>query len=422
MGVSVVVWPVIFSYSSCLIGKKWEAVAEEVRTRNSTQCHQRWTKCLLPGLRKGRWSEQEDQLLKRLVGELGTNWPKIAGHWPTAGTKGTASRTIKQIRERWTNKLDPNIKKTRWDAEEDRQLLDLHKRIGNSWSKIATHLPGRVGEGVKTRFRTLKRRGVGTGLTEGNTDVCPKPVSKKQKTMLQSAFVSGLEQEAPLSEPTAPTRRSSRKIRRKRGSDGRVFCNEHDHGNIISSNNAAISPKLEPDEDRIYRNKATACETTFAVDELSLDAVPAIYEPLTQGMVGMQGGDEDLQGFLLENFPLEQLAPQSQPIATINIECSPQADTPRRRPSVTPSLRSAIKSSLDQMVSRITISWSPRNSPRNKGQQGQVCTGAVLKRDASCPARISLDPPAPANESTSSTLGHPSPLIRSATFSGRSAS
>jgi hypothetical protein len=156
--------------------RKWKAVAEEVTTRNSTQCQQRWTKALRPGLYKGHWSPQEDLLLLRLVGEFGTDWPSVAKNWAKALEPAGLCRTIKQIRERWTNKLDPSISRAAWSVQEDNQILALHKEIGNCWSNIATHLPGRVAEGVKTRFKTLlrrKRRALVNGEEEAST--------KKQK-------------------------------------------------------------------------------------------------------------------------------------------------------------------------------------------------------------------------------------------------
>ena len=61
--------------------RNWKLVANEVVSRNSTQCQQRWNIALRPGLNKGLWSPQEDALLIALVGEVGTNWPQVAARW-----------------------------------------------------------------------------------------------------------------------------------------------------------------------------------------------------------------------------------------------------------------------------------------------------------------------------------------------------
>jgi len=68
-------------------------------------------------------------------------------------------RTGKQVRDRYLNKLRPNIKCGDWSAEEDERLISLLKEVGNRWSLIATHLPGRTEGQVKNRFYScIKKR------------------------------------------------------------------------------------------------------------------------------------------------------------------------------------------------------------------------------------------------------------------------
>lgn len=81
--------------------RNWKSIAEEVPGRNHTQCLQRWTKVLAPGLVKGHWRPDEDELLKELVAEGRKNWGQVATRIP--------GRTSKQCRERWYNHLDPSI-------------------------------------------------------------------------------------------------------------------------------------------------------------------------------------------------------------------------------------------------------------------------------------------------------------------------
>ena len=78
-------------------GKRWSAVAVEVKSRNATQCCQRWNNALRPDLSKGSWTEEEDAVLIGLVRKFGTNWPEISKNWPLD------ARATKQIRERWRN-------------------------------------------------------------------------------------------------------------------------------------------------------------------------------------------------------------------------------------------------------------------------------------------------------------------------------
>ncbi|RHY96065.1 hypothetical protein DYB35_005232 [Aphanomyces astaci] len=81
--------------------RNWKSIAEIVPGRNHTQCLQRWTKVLAPGLIKGHWRPDEDDVLRQLVAEGRKNWGQVAARIP--------GRTSKQCRERWYNHLDPNI-------------------------------------------------------------------------------------------------------------------------------------------------------------------------------------------------------------------------------------------------------------------------------------------------------------------------
>ena len=74
--------------------KHWKDIARSVETRNHVQCLQRWKKVLRPGLKKGHWGPEEDELLRRLVEMNGKDkWGEVASQ--------ISGRTAKQCRERW---------------------------------------------------------------------------------------------------------------------------------------------------------------------------------------------------------------------------------------------------------------------------------------------------------------------------------
>lgn len=62
------------------------------------------------------------------------------------------SKTGKQIRERYINKLDPNIKNIAWTKEEDIVLIKCIKEFGSKWSEISKNIPGRPENMIKNRF------------------------------------------------------------------------------------------------------------------------------------------------------------------------------------------------------------------------------------------------------------------------------
>jgi len=130
--------------------KHWKAIAKVIKTRDHSQCLQRWSKTLAPGIRKGRWMPSEDEKLCQLFHERGPDWGSIALQ--------ISGRTSKQCRQRWCFQLDPALKKTAFTEEEDAVLLGAYERVGSSWAKIAAFLKGRTADSVKVRHKSLKRQ------------------------------------------------------------------------------------------------------------------------------------------------------------------------------------------------------------------------------------------------------------------------
>jgi hypothetical protein len=71
----------------------WSKVATAIPNRTGIQCQARWTEALDPTVRKGRWKKEEDELLRSGVERFGCCWIRVAGYIP--------SRTQRQCRTRW---------------------------------------------------------------------------------------------------------------------------------------------------------------------------------------------------------------------------------------------------------------------------------------------------------------------------------
>lgn len=56
----------------------WNRIAERIPNRTGIQCQARWTEALDPSVRKGKWSEAEDALLRAGVDKFGRCWIRIA--------------------------------------------------------------------------------------------------------------------------------------------------------------------------------------------------------------------------------------------------------------------------------------------------------------------------------------------------------
>ncbi len=102
-----------------------------------------------------RWTDEEDNKLRRLVAEQNDANQTII--WRDIATK-IVTRNSEQCRERWSNHLRPGIRKGDWSSEEDETIKRMQKEIGNQWSIIASKLDRRTDHDVKNRFRTLERR------------------------------------------------------------------------------------------------------------------------------------------------------------------------------------------------------------------------------------------------------------------------
>lgn len=109
-------------------GESWQAVALEVG-RNATHCVNRWTKSVKPDIVRGKWMPEEDAALLKAVQELGMFWKPVS--------EKMGGRTDAQCRERYYNRVNPELLPTKiWSAEEDAQLVNWRIE-GHSFSQIA---------------------------------------------------------------------------------------------------------------------------------------------------------------------------------------------------------------------------------------------------------------------------------------------
>ncbi|CAN9088282.1 unnamed protein product [Alternaria alternata] len=93
------------------------------------------------------WSNVEDEVLKAAISKYGLNqWSRCASL--------LSKKSAKQCKSRWTNWIDPAIRKTDWSREEDEKLLTMAKLLPTQWRTIAP-IVGRTATQCLERYQKL---------------------------------------------------------------------------------------------------------------------------------------------------------------------------------------------------------------------------------------------------------------------------
>ncbi|KAG9449764.1 hypothetical protein H6P81_009729 [Aristolochia fimbriata] len=115
--------------------------------------------CYKQKLRKGLWSPEEDEKLFNHITKFGI------GCWSSVPKQAGLQRCGKSCRLRWINYLRPDLKRGTFSQQEEDLIINLHHVLGNRWSQIAAKLPGRTDNEIKNFWNSslkkkLKQRGI----------------------------------------------------------------------------------------------------------------------------------------------------------------------------------------------------------------------------------------------------------------------
>lgn len=259
---------------------------------------------------RGPWKLEEDRLLAELVSRYGPcHWSVIAAHFP--------NRTGKQARERWTNQLNPKLKKKNWSPEEDYTILVLRTQLGNKWSTIAGMLPGRTDNSVKNRFNSTLQRAIRdittkSGIREVTIDDVLNSLHSRRSYRLSGFATSetlkrncgykpnkGSRNEPPydFEEP-----QSFKRSRMSHGED-HTYTSNAKHASL-AQNRAIASPKRKTSE--YLQTASNVCATsmyggtTTTHKTLGLDQSRSMECQLTAGYAQNRNGFINTRGDMLQ--------------------------------------------------------------------------------------------------------------------------
>ncbi|CAD8207485.1 unnamed protein product [Paramecium pentaurelia] len=124
---------------------------------------QSFYKALLP---RQPWSCFEDKALLQIIldnpSRCKKKWSAISNQYNLI-CKSEIQRNAKQCRERWNNKLDPQINREPWSKSEELNFLQLLLQNGRKWAEISiklsmiTKYKRRTEFALKHKFKQLKK-------------------------------------------------------------------------------------------------------------------------------------------------------------------------------------------------------------------------------------------------------------------------
>ncbi|CAL9168088.1 unnamed protein product [Musa hybrid cultivar] len=158
---------------------------------------------------KGAWTKEEDDRLIAYIRAHGE------GCWRSLPKAAGLLRCGKSCRLRWINYLRPDLKRGNFTEEEDELIIKLHSLLGNKWSLIAGKLPGRTDNEIKNYWNTHIRKKL---LSMGVDPATHRPIHDSTATITavsvgrteEKAAGFGREQERSGEEETSARRQHHR--------------------------------------------------------------------------------------------------------------------------------------------------------------------------------------------------------------------
>ncbi|KAE8690675.1 Transcription repressor MYB4 [Hibiscus syriacus] len=152
---------------------------------------------------KGAWTKEEDDRLIAYIRAHGE------GCWRSLPKAAGLLRCGKSCRLRWINYLRPDLKRGNFTEEEDELIIKLHSLLGNKWSLIAGRLPGRTDNEIKNYWNTHIRRKL---LNRGIDPATHRPINEASPDVKTISFSGANEEKEKIINPNGFINKEEKKI------------------------------------------------------------------------------------------------------------------------------------------------------------------------------------------------------------------
>ncbi|CAK9441378.1 uncharacterized protein LODBEIA_P52460 [Lodderomyces beijingensis] len=256
----------------------WEKVAKEVSldgSKKEKNCRKRWSNCLDPALRKGKWTSDEDEQLVRAFEKFGASWLKVASE--------IEGRTEDQCAKRYKEVLDPKTKDRLkpWSKEEDLLLIEQVKNFGTKWRTVCNVFESRPSLTCRNRWRKLVTEVVRDKaspeikqaverITNGDTSVLDS-LTKQQEELTKNYLDLDQETKRRFKRKRTETREVYSMQDRNRDNDG--DHGDGDHDDVDVDVDVAKDTQIEWSYDLGSRNGAEAATAAAATEVMSIGVI-----------------------------------------------------------------------------------------------------------------------------------------------------
>jgi len=160
---------ILFSMTNFKKKKSWKTISDMLINKTPSQFFYRFHSKNSIVVNKN-WTLEEDIVIKDFVRDHGKKWERLANILNV--------RTAKQIKDRYKNKLDENLIRSKFSLLEDDKITALFIKYGSKWSYISKFIKGRTPDMIKSRFYSSLQKKIFGDSENFNNEIIMEKVFK----------------------------------------------------------------------------------------------------------------------------------------------------------------------------------------------------------------------------------------------------